>query len=94
MAKLTDLPFEILRLITAKFDRSTLTSYSLVNRKSRASSESEMFETVKVKFSKHDLNMLEELSRSSLAGYVRTLQYEASELVDPCMWQAHKFRIP
>lgn len=85
MAKLTDLPFELLGLITAKLDRFTLASFSLVNRKCRAASEPEMFDTVKVKFSDHDLNMLEELSRSSLAGYVRTLQYDASELVDPCM---------
>lgn len=85
MAKFTDLPFELLGLITAKLDRFTLASCSLVNRKCRAASESEMFDTVKVKFSDHDLNMLEELSRSPLAGYVRTLQYDASELVDPCM---------
>jgi hypothetical protein len=75
MAKLTDLLFEILGLITAKLDRFTLASYSLVNKKCRAASESEMFHTVKVRFSKHDLNKLEELSRSPLAGYVRTLQY-------------------
>ena len=85
MAKLTDLPFELLGLITAKLDRFTLASFSLVNRKCRAASESEIFDTVKVKFSNQDLNILEELLRSPLAGYVRTLQYNTSELVDPCM---------
>jgi hypothetical protein len=80
--KLTDLPFKLLRLITTSLNRSTLKSFSLVNKRCRAASEYSIFNTVKVIFSEYNLNILEELVKSSLAAYIKTLYYNASELFD------------
>lgn len=89
MAKLTDLPFELLILITASMDGFALKSFSLVSRRCRAASERDMFSTVKITFSEEDLTMLEELSRSPLAAYVNNLHCNGSELFDPRM--SHKY---
>lgn len=44
-----------------------------------------MFRTIKITYSEFDFNMLEELSKSPLAAYVKILHYDASELFDPGM---------
>lgn len=86
MAQLTRLPFEILRLIVAILEGTTLKAFSLVNKRCRAASEHDIFKTVKIRFSRKSLNMLEQLAKSPLATYVKTLHYDASELLDPCVW--------
>lgn len=81
MAKFTDLPFEVVRLIALNLP--SLKCFSLVNVRCRAASVSDLFHTLKVPFSEKGLKIFEELAPSSLSPYVRVLHYEASELVDP-----------
>lgn len=85
MTTLTDLPFEILELIASNLSENTIKAFSLVSRKCRAVSKPDMFRTIKITYSKFDFDMLEELSKSPLAAYVKILHYDASELFDPGM---------
>ncbi|KAJ5084783.1 hypothetical protein NUU61_009362 [Penicillium alfredii] len=79
----TDLPVELLGLIVADLSGSSLSSFSLVNKKCRAVSVSYLFHMITVNFSERGLYCLEMISESPLASHVKMLHYSASELVDP-----------
>lgn len=85
MTIFADLPFELLRLIVVDLDYYSLRSFSLVNRRCRSVSTSDIFHTFKVEFTENGMKKLKGLAISSLAQCVRVLHYDASELVDPCM---------
>jgi hypothetical protein len=93
MANLTDLPFEILELIASNLSKYAMKSFSLVSRKCRAVSEPHMFRTIEITYSEFDFTVLEELSRSPLAAYVKILHYDASELFDPGVSHTPKLKV-
>ncbi|CDM32974.1 F-box domain, cyclin-like [Penicillium roqueforti FM164] len=66
MTIFTDLPFELLRLIIIDLDYYSLRSFSLINRRYRSVSTSDIFHTFKVEFTEKGIKKLKELAISSL----------------------------
>jgi hypothetical protein len=77
------LPMELLHMVAVQLCKRSLKSLSLVNRKFRALCAPYLFYTLEVSFSLAGLYRLEKASHSQLAQYVRTVCYQAPELIDP-----------
>ena len=83
MTYFTKIPFEIVSLIVAEIDEFSLRKFSLVNKCCRAASLLNLFYIIKIGFSRTEIKVLEEISRSLLASCMRTVYYVLLELVDP-----------
>lgn len=78
------LPEELLEMIIGfvQVDGSLL-PLSEVNKLFRRLCAPVLFQTLRVTFSMAGLDRLSQASQSSICPYVKTIRYEASELVDP-----------
>ena len=78
------LPIELLELILDLCSIPSLKALSLVNHQFWEISAPFIFRAVKIRFSIGGLDILRGISISRVALFVKTLHYEASEIVDPC----------
>jgi hypothetical protein len=85
MAKLEDMPFEILGLIIQNLERYSVKLFSMVNKQCRAATTSTLFRAITIEFSRSGMKRLQGIANSLFAPSVKVLHYEASELLDPCM---------
>ncbi|PWY96034.1 hypothetical protein BO94DRAFT_601201 [Aspergillus sclerotioniger CBS 115572] len=89
---LEHLPTEILETIAMHvMQTSSLKSLSCVNRTLRFICLPHMFEKLTVRFSLDGVERLQQASMSYIAYYVKTICYEASEIIDPLIQCPHYF---
>jgi len=63
----------------------SLEELSCVNKQFRALCAPHLLQTLKISFSKAGFERLEQMSKSPMRQHVRTICYEAPELIDPCL---------
>lgn len=64
----------------------SLQELSCVNKRFRALCAPRLFQKLKISFSKAGFECLKQMSKSPMRQHVRTICYEAPELIDPCLW--------
>ena len=82
---LTHFPVELLNMTREylHLDKK-LSELSQVNKQFRVLCAPHMFQKLSVPFSRAGLEQLEQASKSPVSQHVKTICYEAPELIDPC----------
>jgi hypothetical protein len=81
---LLNFPVELLHIIVSYIpDKRALNHLSITNKLFRVLCAPHLFQSLNIPFSMAGFNCLSQASQSWIAPYVRSISYEACELVDP-----------
>lgn len=84
MASFERLPSEVLYMIIQYIEeKELLLDLSCVNKRFRLLTIPYIFDTLNVEFTLASFSYFQQLSKSHIACYVKTIRYKAPELVDP-----------